>query len=266
MAHVAIVAHPGRDAAVALAGDAQQWLGERGHNATLVTGDDLPPSCEMVVSLGGDGTMLHAVALALAGDNVPVLGVNVGHLGYLTEVEPDGLIAALERFLAGDYRIEHRMTLDVDVNGVTHHALNEAVVEKTLSGHTVRLRMTIDGEPLVVYAADGLLIATPTGSTAYNLSARGPICSPTHRALIVTPVSAHMLFDRSLVLDPVEVLELEVVGPTPARLVVDGRVIGDVAPGDVVRARGGSADAKLVTFGTRNFHRILQTKFGLVDR
>jgi len=264
VAHLALVAHPGRAAAVALADDAVAWLKARGHDASIVLEGALPSDCEVIVSLGGDGTMLHAVALA--GAAVPVLGVNVGHLGYLTEVEPDWLMDALERFLAGDYRIEHRMTLDIDAGGSTYHALNEAVVEKTLPGHTVRMAMTIDGEPLVTYAADGLIVATPTGSTAYNLSARGPICSPTHRALVVTPVSAHMLFDRSLVLDPAEVLALEVLGPTPARLVVDGRVVADVAPGDVVRCRVGGADAKLVTFGTRNFHRILQTKFGLADR
>ena len=173
----------------------------------------------MAVSLGGDGTMLRTVEM-VAPFGVPVIGVNVGHLGYLTEVEPVGLYDALERFLAGDHAIEERMLLSVRVTGQAPAAgagrmlaLNEAVVEKTLSGHMVRVDVAIDGAPFTPYAADGLIVATPTGSTAYALSARGPIIAPTHRALLLTPVSPHMLFDRSLILDAGTELRLTVVGP-----------------------------------------------------
>ena len=163
---------------------------------------------DLVLSLGGDGTMLRSVRL-LEGAAVPLLGLNLGSLGYLTEVEPDRLDEALTKIaagaVAGSWHLDERMMLDVAVNGIhVGRALNEAVVEKAESGHTVRLLARIDGEPFTYYAADGLIVATPTGSTAYSLSARGPIVSPRHRAMLLTPVSPHMLFDRTLVLDPTE--------------------------------------------------------------
>src|SRR5262245_23206172 len=166
---------------------------------------------DVAVSLGGDGTMLRTVEL-VAPFGVPVIGVNVGHLGYLTEVEPASLYDALAGFFAGDHAIEERMLLSVTIDGARQVlALNEAVVEKTLSGHMVRVDVAIDGAPFTPYAADGLIVATPTGSTAYALSARGPIIAPTHRAMLLTPVSPHMLFDRSLILDAGTDLRLTVV-------------------------------------------------------
>ena len=219
----------------------------------------------LAVSLGGDGTMLHTVNL-IGGAGVPILGVNAGHLGYLTEVDGADVHDAVGRFLSGDYALESRMSLAVTVGGVTHHALNEAVVEKTVSGHTVRVAVAINDRPFTTYAADGLIVATPTGSTAYNLSARGPIVSPAHRALILTPVSAHMLFDRSMLLGPEETMRLEVCEGPPAVLVVDGRQLAELACGDAVECRAGDHDVNLVVFGTRNFHGILKRKFGLADR
>ena len=145
-------------------------------------------------------------------------------------------------------------------------ALNEATVEKTVPGHTVRVATLIDGRPFVTYAADGLLVSTPTGSTAYNLSARGPVLSPRLRAIVVTPVSPHMLFDRPLVLDPMERLRLEVLEPRPAVLVVDGVTVSTLEPGATVDCREGDQPARLVTFGTRDFHAILRAKFHLADR
>ena len=146
--------------------------------------------------------MLRTVEL-LGGAPTVILGVNVGQLGYLTEVEPGGMTGALERYAAGAYEIEERMMLAVDADPVgeapsrSWRALNEATIERRESGHTVRLLVRIDGAPFTSYAADGLIVATPTGSTAYSLSARGPVISPRHRALLLTPVSPHMLFDRA---------------------------------------------------------------------
>src|SRR5207342_3977493 len=148
----------------------------------------------------------------------------------------------------------------------TWRALNEAVVQKHESGHTVRLLARVAGEAFTHYSADGLIVATPTGSTAYSLSARGPIVSPRHRALLLTPVSPHMLFDRSLILDPGETLSLEVIGHRPATLSVDGTSVGELEEGDIVDCSPADRSARLVTFGRRNFHRILQAKFGLSDR
>jgi NAD+ kinase len=265
MATVAFVPHPDRPAGTELAEKAGAWLGTHGHNAVIVVGDAPLPDVDLVVSLGGDGTMLHSIGLVGARD-IPLLGVNIGHLGYLTDTDPDDLVSALERYFAGEHRLERRMTLDVTVDGIVHRALNEAVLEKTTSGHTVRLAVTIDGEALVTYAADGLIVATPTGSTAYNLSVRGPICSPTHRAIVITPVSAHMLFDRSLVLDAEQVVGVEVLSPREARLVVDGQVIAAVGAPHRVTLAASKIDATLVRFGPPDFNRVLRSKFGLADR
>jgi NAD+ kinase len=281
MATIAFLVHPERQDAIALAAGASKWLEERGHKV-LMPADGMPAEpldgVELAVSLGGDGTMLRAVNLAWAA-NVPVLGVNLGRLGYLTEVEPSGLEASLDRFLSGDYALEERMMLEVtwrtaasevlrSEGSDSRHclALNEAVVEKTVPGHTIRLATTISRRPFVTYAADGLLVATPTGSTAYNLSVRGPILSPHLRAIVVAPISPHMLFDRTLVLDPTEVLELTVAGPRPGVLVVDGRTTAPLEAGDTVTCGAADRPVRLVTFGPRDFHSILRARFHLADR
>lgn len=285
MALVGIVVHPEREQAAELAQDALAWLRERGHEVRLllqdaaVFGDDdtgvadatFARGLDVAISLGGDGTVLRTVDL-VSGEGVPVIGVNVGQLGYLTEVEPAGLRMALKRFLAGSYDIEERMLLAVTVEAdgfdddVTHLALNEAVLEKTPMGHTVRLGVSVDGEAFTPYAADGLIVSTPTGSTAYAFSARGPIVEPTHRCLLMTPVSPHMLFDRSLVLAPSATVRLEVLGDRDATLSVDGSNLGTLRPGDAIRATAAEGSARFVTFGPRDFLRILKTKFGLNDR
>jgi len=230
------------------------------------------PGLDLVVSIGGDGTMLRAVHLVV-GSDVPVLGVHAGHLGYLTEVEPKDLHSSVGAFLAGDYQIEERMLVAAGIEMSSgsfavgsEHGLNEVVVEKAPSGRTVRLAVSIDGEYFHTYATDGLIVATPTGSTAYSFSARGPIVAPDHRALILTPVAPHMLFDRSLVLRPGTSVRIEVAGHRPATVAVDGRHLGTVQVGDAIVCTASPLIARLVTFGPRNFHGILKTKFGLNDR
>ena len=133
-------------------------------------------------------------------------------------------------------------------------------------GHTIRLAVSIDGEFFTTYAADGLIVATPTGSTAYSLSARGPVVSPRHRAMLLTPVSPHMLFDRTLVLDPTETVEIEVAGFRPAALAVDGQRVATLAEGDVVTCRPAAETARFVRLSSHHFHQILKSKFGLADR
>jgi NAD+ kinase len=229
----------------------------------------------LALSLGGDGTMLRAVKM-LGGAGVPIIGVNVGLLGYLTEVEAPSMTGALERWAAGSdvggWQIEERMMLDATLRRMmSDHdeswtALNEAVVEKQEAGHTVRLLVRIDGAVFTSYAADGLIIATPTGSTAYSLSARGPVVSPKHRALLLTPVSPHMLFDRSLVLDPDEQVEIELLGHRAAALSIDGQVAASLMEGDTLIVRPSASVARFVRFGERRFHQILKSKFGLSDR
>jgi NAD+ kinase len=284
MAAVGFVLHHERSQAADLARETTKWLVADGHEVRIPRPDadlagleehgcdeaDLAPGLDLAVSLGGDGTMLRTVDLvSLAG--VPVIGVNVGQMGYLTDIEPSGARAALERFFSGERTIEERMLLTVAVEraaggGSEHLAFNEAVLEKTPMGHTVRLAVEVDGEFFTTYAADGLIVATPTGSTAYAFSARGPIVAPTHRALLLTPVSPHQLFDRTLVLDPTATLRLTVQGHRTATLSVDGRNLGELDEGDSIVCTAAGRSARLVTFGRRDFLQILKSKFGLEDR
>ena len=148
----------------------------------------------------------------------------------------------------------------------TYTALNEAVIEKLESGHTIRMLVTIDGTPFTSYAADGLILATPTGSTAYSMSARGPVVSPRLRAMLVTPVSPHMLFDRTLVLDPGERVEVTVLGHRDAAVSIDGQEATTLTEGDTVTVVPSPHVARLVRFGQRRFHQVLTSKFGLVER
>jgi NAD+ kinase len=228
----------------------------------------------VAVAIGGDGTMLRTVAL-VADAGVPVLGVNVGQLGYLTEVDPTDALAAIEDVLAGAVEIEERMRIAVAVESARPLdadlcdlplALNEAVLEKTPMGHTVRIAVLFDGDFFTTYATDGLIVASPTGSTAYSFSARGPILDPDLRALVLTPVSPHMLFDRSMVLSPDLEVRLEVLGHRPATLSLDGRNVGLLHEGDALVCTAAAAAARIVTVRPRDFHRILKAKFGLADR
>ncbi len=279
---IAMVAHHERALVRDLALDAARWCAERDIAVWMLPEDaDAIDACglgndraiagaDLVLSLGGDGTMLRSVRL-IDGAAVPLLGVNLGSLGYLTEVEPDRMAEALDRFasgsVVGEWELDERMMLDVTING-THvgRALNEAVIEKGLTGHTVRLLARIDGEPFTHYSADGLIVATPTGSTAYSLSARGPIVSPRHRAILLTPVSPHMLFDRTLVLDPSEAVEIEVSGHRRAQVSIDGQPVGLLDDGDMVRCTPAEETANFVRFGAYHYHQILKAKFGLTDR
>jgi NAD+ kinase len=239
-----------------------QVLGLAGATAATVEAGQL----EVAISLGGDGTMLRTVELACP-LGAPVLGVNLGEMGYLTEVEPEGLEKAFERFVAGDYEVAERMTLEVRMSGRSELvALNEAAIEKAVPGRTVRLEVEIGGRRFTSYVGDGVIVSTPTGSTAYNLSARGPIVSPSLRAMVLTPISPHMLFDRSLVLDPDEWVTVRLESETTAVVVVDGIVERELRRGDEVQVRAAAHPARIVTFGQRDFHSILRNKFGLSDR
>jgi len=289
VAVVGVTIHLARPEAVELARGLTGWLSTEGHEVRMPALDaglvGVDPSsvdgggtsggplsgADFAVALGGDGTVLRTVEL-LAGADVPILGVNLGQLGYLTEVEPGGVHEAVRRVVAGDYRRESRMLLEVlhrsgSSGGVERYlALNEASLDRTVSGHTVRLEVGIDGRPFTPYEVDGLIVATPTGSTAYSLSAGGPVVAPSHRLMLLTPVSPHMLFDRTLVLEASSTVGVEVVGHRSGVLAVDGRLVGDLDPGDEVRCTAASEEAHLVVFGDRDFPGLLKAKFKLGDR
>lgn len=279
MAAVGIMVHPDRSSAVDLAADAADWLSDRGHDVRFprpdadrcdrselgVSDDEFAAGLDLLVSIGGDGSMLRAVE-AVSTDSVPVLGVNAGTLGYLSAVEAGQMRGAIKRFLAGAYRIENRMRVAAECDdGHSALALNEVIVEKRDPGHTVRLEVHLDDDYFTTFAADGVIVATPTGSTAYAFSVRGPIIDPSHRATLLCPVAPHMLFDRALVLPPTTSVQLTVRG-RPARVSVDGRALTELGDGARITVRGDAPPAQLVTFGDRDFHRILREKFGLVDR
>ena len=285
MASVGIVVHHERRIAWDLARDAVEWLAERGHDVRLPAGDadriglddrgveadELVAELDVLVGIGGDGTILRAVELA-ADDGVPVLGVNAGQLGYLATVEPSSLRMAMIRFLARSKEVEERMRLAIALHRAdgsveaTSAALNEAVIERSDFGHTVRLLISLDGRAFTSYVADGMIVSTPTGSTAYAFSVRGPIVAPRHRGIVLVPVSPHMLFDRSMVLDPDTEVRIQVAGHRTARLSIDGRDGGTLGEGDSVVCTAARHPARLVTFGHDVFHEVLRSKFHLADR
>ena len=281
---VALVPHRERPDAHRLARGTAEWLLEHdvavrvpeeearaaGLDELAVAAADLTSGLDLAISLGGDGTMLYTVQLVYPAP-VPVIGVNVGRLGYLSEIERADLPALLPRLVAGDFQVSERMVLAVEVESAgalspARFALNEAVLEKQRAGHMIRLEVSINGTPFTSYAADGLIVATPTGTTAYSFSARGPIASPALRCIVLTPLSPHMLFDRSLVLAEHEELEFEVCESLPVELTIDGRDVGTLHAGDRVRCRAAREPLRLATVQPRDFHQILKTKFALPDR
>jgi NAD+ kinase len=285
MSHsVGLVPHRERAEAHALARTTVEWL--TGHDVAVrvpaeeaaaaglddhaVDRERFTDGLDLVMSLGGDGTMLYTVQLVYPAA-VPVIGVNVGHLGYLSEIEPAELPAVLPRLIAGDFSVSERMMLEVEVEscepvGGTRYALNEVVLEKRRAGHMIRLDVSINGSTFTSYAADGVIAATPTGTTAYSFSARGPIVSPALRCVVLTPLSPHMLFDRSLVLAENEELEFLVRHELEVDATIDGRDLGSLRAGDRVRCRAAPEPLRLATVHPRDFHQILKAKFALPDR
>jgi NAD+ kinase len=226
---------------------------------------------DLAVALGGDGTLLRALGLVLEAE-VPVLGVNLGRLGFLTEIEADALAGALDAVRAGRYRVERRTTLAARIlvegaDVAEDLAVNDVVLEKSarerLAGVAVRIG---DGGLFARYAADGLMVSSPTGSTAYSFSAGGPIVSPRLDAMLLTPIAPHMVFNRSLVLHPQERVRLEVLADSPPVVEsVDGRAVRELPPGSVVEVRRGHRQALLVRLDGTDFYGLVRSKFRLAD-
>ncbi len=201
--------------------------------------DAIPEEVECALVLGGDGTMIQA-AIDLVHRNIPILGINMGTMGFLTETERQNLESALEKLVKNDYSIESRIMLketDQKNAGRSCYALNDIVVSKRGSCRLITVKVYINGELADIYRADGLIISTPTGSTGYNLSAGGPVLVPHTHATVITPICAHSLNKRSLVLSAEDEIILE-IGQTKdaqddlAVLVVDGRNVGEFVTGD----------------------------------
>lgn len=244
-------------------------LGDVGSIATLGV-DVTVATIDLAIVLGGDGTILRAAELVREG-TAPILGINMGHVGFLAEIEADVIDDAMRRVIARAYEVEERMTLAVEVidaaGAVIYDtwALNEATVEKASRERMMEVVIEIDGRPLSSFGCDGVVISTPTGSTAYNFSAGGPVIWPTVEAIAVVPLSAHALFARPLVVGPEAAVAIEVLARTDGIGILwcDGRRSHDLPPGARVVARRSTTPVRLARLHPAPFTDRLVRKFQL---
>ena len=285
---VLVLAHTGRDDARAAAGDIVAALRDAGVGVRLLgteaehlglaasdgvevtaSEDDAGRGCELAIVLGGDGTILRAAEITHA-SGTPLLGVNLGHVGFLAEVEPEDLDTLVSAVIDRTYVIEDRLTIDVSVwqggqEVVRTFALNEASVEKAARERMLEVVVEIDDRPVSRWGCDGVVCATPTGSTAYNFSAGGPIVWPGVEALLVVPISAHALFARPMVVSPTSKLAVELLARTEGAGVLwcDGRRTVDLPPGARIEVRRGATPVPLVRLHEAPFADRLVAKFDL---
>ncbi len=284
---VLLVFHTGRPAAVRAAREIAGFLAEAGIELRVLEDEAaelaiagaavVPPlpegadGAEAVVVLGGDGTLLRAAEFARDA-GTPLLGVNLGHVGFLAEAEPRDLEVTAQRLVNRDYEVEERLTLDVEVSvgGVitwAGWALNEAAVEKSSRERMMEVVIEIDGRPLSRFGCDGVVMATSTGSTAYAFSAGGAVIWPDVHALLIVPLNAHALFSRPIVVTPNSTLAVEIVGDEPVGVVwCDGRRGTELVPGARIEARGSDRRLRLARLNLAPFSDRLVAKFGLPVR
>lgn len=274
---IGVVAHRDYDELPALLTNLERVV--RGVHATLLVERDIsslvpsavvmdgPEGLDVLITLGGDGTLLRG-ARFLNGHQAPILGVNLGRLGFLTEIGTEGIARALERIAGGEFESEKRLTLEAaftDRAGVHQkfRALNDAVLHKGGKARVLRLDVAIDGHAVGRYEADAVIVATPTGSTAYSLSAGGPIVVPTSASLLVTPVAPHTLGMRPLVVDAGAVVHVRAHDDGGDLWVtVDGQVEASLGAGHALEVRASSTAVRLVRLGGASFYARLRTKLG----
>ncbi len=274
---VGLVVKRDRPRAVRLAGRMIGWLRRRGiailvdaearlAGAPARSKDELARQTDLLVVLGGDGTLLSIARRTLTG--VPILGVNLGELGFLTEVVEDEAMPMLARVIAGRYGLDRRMTLVArhlrrDRVVGRYRALNDVVITNGALARIVQFAVTVDGLPFTTYRADGMIVATPTGSTAYSLSAGGPIVEPTVQVILLSPVSPHTLSNRPVVLRPNALVRI-VVGPSEQDVIltVDGQEGKPLAAGDTIEVCRGPSPVCLVRSPDRTYYDVLRSKLG----
>jgi len=272
-----IVARADKPEAAALTRSLLEALGTRGVEVLLeartaeavgargVDEQQLGAACDLLIVLGGDGTILRALH-RVRGEVPPIFGINVGSLGFLTGVHGEEWPKAVESIAAGDFRLSARTMLRVELvrGGATVEALtglNDAVVSRGQHSQLIKVAVHIDDEELSVYHADGLIVATPTGSTAYSMSAGGPLLLPDSACFVITPICPHVLTNRSTVVSDHARLELRLVGGGPGVTVnVDGQEIRDFGPGDVLRISRAAEKLRLATLPGRTFSGVLRDK------
>jgi NAD+ kinase len=282
-----VVAHTGRDRITEMATSTADQLHAAGFEVRMVASDaadcrraaavtvvdahGAADGAEIVFAFGGDGTFLRAAELARPAQ-VPLLGVNFGHVGFLAEAEPDGLAATIDDVVAGTYEVEERLTVDAEIwhEGTllaTAWALNEASLERSNRERMLEVEVAIDGRPLLRFGCDGVLCATPTGSTAYAYSAGGPIAWPSVDALLVVPNAAHALFARPVIVAPDSVVDIDLLRSEHAGVLsCDGRRSLAVPPGGRVRVRKGTIPIRIVRLANWSFADRLVDKFQLPVR
>lgn len=276
---VALMPHPGKEAALRLARElvlrldrqgVELWLEADAARALgredLVRSEQELERADVALVLGGDGALLKAARVA-APYGVPILGVNLGHLGFLTAVEPTGLEEALARVFRGEYTIEERMMLRAQVERSgrvvrSFYGLNDAAVTRGTFARVIKYESRIDGSLIGTFLADGVIVATPTGSTAYSLSAGGPIVHPGVEALIVTPICPHTIGARTVVAMPGQRVTIRVLSRDDAMLTVDGQVGERLKAQDHVVVERAGKPARLVSFGERDFYSLIHNRLG----
>jgi len=283
MRTVGVVVKRGQVRALELARELVGWLTTRNLTALVEDGDgtslggvaatkdDIIGRADVIVVLGGDGTLL-SVARLMQRRAVPILGVNLGGLGFLTAITTDELFPMMERLVAGDVQVDARMTLTValrrgDAVVTERQVLNEAVITKGAQARIIDLETTVDGDEVCVYKADGLIVATPTGSTAYSLSAGGPIVHPAVGVITLSPICPHTLTNRPMVLPDSAVVRVSVRSlDEDVVLTHDGQESLQLHSGDVVEIRKGPHTVPLVRSRTRSYFAMLRSKLRWGER
>ena len=274
---VGLVVKRDRPRAVRLARRMLGWLERRGlrvlidveahlDGAPVRSKDELAREADLIVVLGGDGTLLSIARRT--GPDVPILGVNLGELGFLTEVVEREAMPVLARVIAGRYEVERRITLSARLERGKRvlkrfRALNDVVISNGALARIIEFSVTVDGLPFTTYRADGLIVATPTGSTAYSLSVGGPIVEPTVQVLLLSPISPHTMSNRPVVLRPNAVVRITIGRrKEDALLTIDGQEGTPLAAGDVIEARKGRSPVSLVRSPDRTYYDVLRSKLG----
>lgn len=254
----------------ALSGHAKVVM-DKAHSALAgevlyTSADQMFAEADIAVVLGGDGTIL-AVAGEVSKHDIPVLGINIGHFGFLAEIEPCAIKASFKHLLAGDYKIETRMMLQADIRREksffgSFHALNDVVIARASFSKLLNLKTMVDGHPLDSFVSDGIILSTPTGSTAYSLSAGGPILDPALGAILITPICPHTMHARSVVLpsDKEIVVELGSYGGHDSFVNIDGKKGVTISEGDTVTIKRSPYTTKLIKITCDTFYETIRRK------
>lgn len=275
---IGVIANLHREGAKDVLSNLAQWCAAHGHELCgsrelgdvdldgieIISRDEVATDSDILVSMGGDGTFLASVR-AVGNSGTPLLGINLGSLGFLTQMTPDELTPALEAVARGAYKLEERMLLKVKVEGKQSpenpYALNDVVVDNGPVSRIIDIKLRVNGEEVVTYRADGLILSTPTGSTAYSLACGGPIMNPGMDAIIATPISAFSLSTRPMIFAASDILGLRIRSQHQvAGLTLDGQISAPLIDTDLVTVRRANFRARIITFPGNSFYKVLKKK------